>query len=68
MGGYAQEELGVAAAHGLEERVAVLGGLGDRLAEGEGIHVANVAGEVEVVCGDGGWDTLDADHLERRGA
>lgn len=46
-----QKELGVAAADRAEQRIAVLGGLGEGLAEGQGV-LAAVVGEVEVVGGD----------------
>jgi hypothetical protein len=47
-----QEELGVTACHGLEKRVSVSGGLGNGLAEGEGVDFADVARQVEMVRGD----------------
>lgn len=49
-----QEELGLAADGGLDERVAVRGLLGDRLAEGKGVAAGLGRREVEVVGGDGG--------------
>lgn len=47
-----QEEFGIAAADRAEKRIAVLGCLGERLAEGERV-LAAVVGKVEVVRGDG---------------
>ncbi|KAG2003952.1 hypothetical protein GB937_009317 [Aspergillus fischeri] len=59
-----QEELGIAAADGAEQRIAVLGGLGERLAEGEGV-LAAVVGEVEVVRGDGRYSVVSRTHINR---
>ena len=51
-----QEELGVTAHNGLDQGVSVLGGFGERLAEGEGV-VGLIGSEVEVVRGDGCWES-----------
>lgn len=59
-----QEELGIAAADSLEESVSILRGLGDRLAEGQWVHVANIAGQIEVVCRDGSYGMSVADPFE----
>ena len=48
-----QEELGVAADDGLEQCVAIGGGLGDGLAERKRVNLAHVPGQVEVVSSDG---------------
>lgn len=48
-GGYLQEELGVAAGDCLEKSVAVRRRLGDGLAESQGVHLAHITGEVQVM-------------------
>jgi len=50
-----QEELGVAAHDGLQERIPVGWLLGDRLAKGKGVAACVGTCQVEVVSCDGGW-------------
>jgi hypothetical protein len=57
-----QEELGVAAADRAEQGIPVLGGLGEGLAEGEGV-LAAVVGEVEVVRRDGCYSVVSRAHI-----
>lgn len=57
-----QEELGITAADRAEQRIAVLGGLGEGLAEGEGV-LAAVVGEVEVVGRDGCYSIVSRLHI-----
>lgn len=48
-----QKELGIAAYDGLEEGVTVLGSFGDRFAECMGVNTADIAGEEEMMGGNG---------------
>jgi hypothetical protein len=59
-----QEELGITAAYRAEQRIAVLGGLGEGLAEGEGV-LAAVVGEVEVVRSDCRYSVVSRLHITR---
>lgn len=55
-----QEEFGIATADSSQQSIPIGRGLGDRLAKSEGIDMANVASEVEMMRSNSSYSQLEA--------